>query len=160
VTITLILIWKVRAVHSFALTLQSKHLLGFNLVRFVGLVFIYLYSVGRFPLSFGLLGGIGDCAVAASAAALICVPRWQRGKIVLAWNAVGLVDIVGVVFTAMREGLRDPLPMEPLRQFPLDLLPLFFVPLIIVSHLLIFFTGCELHRNEPLRTAASSHTGR
>jgi len=137
--LTLIFCWKVPAVRSFALALPAEHVLAFHLVRCVGLALIYLYLEGRLPRSFGLIGGAGDCLVAVSAAVLILVPGWQRKTTIPAWNAVGLADIVGVVFSAMREGLRDPHSMEPLRQFPLDLLPLFFVPLIIASHLLIFY---------------------
>ena len=147
VVFTLILFWTVRAVRSFALRLQVRHLLGFNLIRLVGLVLIYLYSVGRLPASFGLVGGIGDCIVAVSAAMLLCVPRWQQGMPLFAWNFFGFADIVGVVTSALREGLRDPLAMEPLRQFPLNLLPLFFVPLISASHFLIFHS----HRQQPQR---------
>jgi hypothetical protein len=115
VILTIILFWNVGPLRAFAMSLQPKHLLSFNLLRFVGLAFVYLYSVGRFPLSFGLLGGIGDCLVAASAAVLLCLPRWQHRKPFLAWNVFGLVDIVGVVFSALRDGLHYFHFLEPLR---------------------------------------------
>lgn len=51
---------------------------------------------------------------------------------------MGFVDIIFVVFSALRFGLRDWQSMHPLRELPLSLLPTFLVPLIIVSHVLIF----------------------
>jgi hypothetical protein len=51
---------------------------------------------------------------------------------------MGFVDIIFVVFSALRFGLRDWQSMHALRELPLSLLPTFLVPLIIVSHVLIF----------------------
>jgi hypothetical protein len=56
----------------------------------------------------------------------------------LIWNTFGLIDIVLVVFSALRFGLKDWQAMHVLRDLPLSLLPTFLVPLIIASHVLIF----------------------
>jgi hypothetical protein len=63
---------------------------------------------------------------------------YESRSLVLFWNSFGLFDIVLVVMTALRVGLRDWQSMAALRELPLSLLPTFFVPLIIVSHILIF----------------------
>ena len=55
------------------------------------------------------------------------------------WNVFGLADILGVVASALREGLRDSRSMLPLREFPLSMLPLFVVPLVICSHILMLY---------------------
>ncbi|PYJ23155.1 MAG: hypothetical protein DME99_03640, partial [Verrucomicrobia bacterium] len=59
--------------------------------------------------------------------------------LLVVWNTIGLIDIVFVVFSALRFGLRDWQSMHALRELPLSLLPMFLVPLIIASHVLIFF---------------------
>jgi hypothetical protein len=56
----------------------------------------------------------------------------------LIWNTLGLIDIVFVVFSALRFGLKDWQSMQALRELPLSLLPTFLVPLVIASHVLIF----------------------
>jgi hypothetical protein len=56
----------------------------------------------------------------------------------LIWNTIGLIDIIFVVFSALRFGLKDWQLMHALRELPLSLLPTFLVPLIIASHVLIF----------------------
>jgi len=54
------------------------------------------------------------------------------------WNTLGLIDIIFVVSSALRFGLKDWQSMHALRELPLSLLPTFLVPLIIASHVLIF----------------------
>ena len=56
----------------------------------------------------------------------------------LAWNVVGLIDIVFVVVNAGRVAMADPDGMRALLQLPFILLPLFLVPLVIATHLLLF----------------------
>lgn len=142
VAIALLAIWTIPPVRAFVNLLSIRQRVALHLVRFVGIVFVVLYTLGRFPFSFGLLGGMGDIAVATGALGLLGLagsrgPAGSR-EWTLAWNTLGLVDILGVVPTALKEGLHDTSMMAPLREFPLSLLPTFFVPLIIVSHFLIF----------------------
>jgi hypothetical protein len=73
-----------------------------------------------------------------AAAAILLLPSLRRRLILMIWNTLGFIDILLVVFLALRCGLRDWNSMAPLREFPLDLLPTFIVPLIITSHVLIF----------------------
>jgi hypothetical protein len=90
------------------------------------------------PSEFAVPAGIGDIATAAFALLLLAFYGVRNPKVLLAWNTFGLVDILFVVFTALRVGLADWHSMHRLREFPLGLLPTFLVPLIIVSHVLIF----------------------
>jgi hypothetical protein len=59
-------------------------------------------------------------------------------SLLLIWNTLGLIDIIFVVFSALRFGLKDWQSMHALRELPLSLLPTFLVPLVIASHVLIF----------------------
>ena len=71
-------------------------------------------------------------------AVVSAMPTRIAKTFLLSWNALGLIDIVFVVSSALRFGLKDWQSMHALREFPLSLLPTFLVPLIIASHVLIF----------------------
>jgi hypothetical protein len=89
--------------------------------------------------AFALPAAYGDITVAILAFFLLVIPPMTKSRpFMLAWNTLGLIDILFVVITALRVGLRDWPGMAPLRELPLVLLPTFFVPLIIASHVLIF----------------------
>jgi len=92
------------------------------------------------PYAFAVPGGLGDIAVAILPTLLLLwgPPRDARRRAAyLAWNALGLVDILFVVVTAARLGLADPASMAALLRLPLSLLPTFLVPLIIASHVIL-----------------------
>ena len=117
-------------------------LVAIHLVRFVGAWFIALYRRGELPFEFAVPGGWGDVLAAAGATALLvgAIPARKRGRrrAVLAWNVLGLLDIVYVLATAARLYFADPTLLAPLTRMPLSLLPTYFVPLIVLSHLRIF----------------------
>jgi hypothetical protein len=94
---------------------------------------------GQLPCAFATRAGWGDIVVAVLASAVVAAMRTQFGtKLLVVWNTIGLIDIILVVFSALRFGLKDWQSMHILRELPLSLLPTFFVPLIIASHVLIF----------------------
>jgi hypothetical protein len=109
----------------------------FHLTRFVGFYFLALYARGELPWAFAVPGGWGDIVVAAAALLLVLfVPpdRPAGRRAYLAWNVVGLLDIVGVVLTAARLAFADPTSMSALLDLPLSLLLTFVVPGIIATH--------------------------
>lgn len=149
VTITAgIAIWVVPALRRWAIFVSVRSLLALHLARFVGVYFLVLCRRGTLSCVFARPAGIGDIIVATGAAILL---GWSSSSsrvgdatagaqrpYLLVWNTIGLLDILFVVFSALRVGLRDPAGMAPLRAFALSLLPAFLVPVIIVSHILIF----------------------
>ncbi len=117
-----------------------RQIVALHLTRFVGFYFLVLYARGELPYAFAVLGGWGDIVVATGALAIVLlIPDLlgQRGWI-LAWNLIGLVDILFVVSTAARLAFSDPASLRALLVLPLGLLPTFLVPLIIASHILLF----------------------
>ena len=123
-------------------SLELDALVALHLTRLVGAAFLTLHAAGRLPARFAVPSGIGDIVVALTAGLALIAwmpPRTSRHRwFLLAWNLVGLLDIVAVVVTALHVGLKDWHGMAPLRAFPLSLLPTFLVPLIIGSHAEIF----------------------
>jgi len=113
-------------------------ILGLHLVRFVGFYFLWLSSQGRLDPFFANSAGIGDIVTALGATVLLVLPAAREGKWLLAWNILGLVDILFVVVNAARTVMHDPASLAEFFHLPLGLLPTFLVPLIIVSHLVVF----------------------
>ena len=132
--------WKITAIKAWALAIHVQWLVLFHLTRLVaGASFLIFCRRGELPCAFAKSAGWGDIVVAVLALAVFAAIRAPFAKaIVLVWNAVGLLDIVFVVSSALRFGLHDWQSMHVLRELPLSLLPMFLVPLIITSHVLIF----------------------
>ncbi len=108
--------------------------------RFVGIYFLVLHKRGQLPYAFAVPGGWGDIlvAVTAVAVAVLADPARPSGcAALLAWNVLGLADILFVVTTAGRLGSADPASMSALLRLPLSLLPTFLVPIIIATHILM-----------------------
>src|SRR5262249_4390061 len=93
------------------------------------------------PRAFAVPGGWGDVVVATLALALLIVGGAldRRPRLVGAWNALGLLDILFVVATAARLALADSDSMNALLRLPLSLLVTFLVPIIIADHLGVFW---------------------
>ena len=143
VSLTLVLLLSYRFwpyFRDFVRGLPLRFLILIHVTRFVGYYFLILYAKGQLPYAFAVPGGWGDIAVAASAIGLCCLPlHTPLGKrVALAWNVLGLLDILLVVGTAAVLGATNPMSMLALTVPPLCLLPTFLVPIIIASHVVIF----------------------
>jgi hypothetical protein len=114
-----------------------RALVLFHLTRFVGVCFLILHARGRLPWAFAVPGGWGDIVVAVAAVLLVLLVRPEGPvgrRAYLAWNVLGLLDILGVVVTAARLAFRDPASMQALLELPLSLLLTFVVPGIVTTH--------------------------
>jgi hypothetical protein len=132
--------WKIASIRVWALNVDVRWLVLFHVTRlFAGAYFLVLCQRGELPCGFARPAGWGDIIVAVLALAVVSATRTRFAKtLLLVWNMLGLIDIIFVVFSALRFGLKDWQPMHALRELPLSLLPTFLVPLIIASHVLIF----------------------
>ena len=132
--------WKITAIKAWALAVNGQWLVLFHLTRLIaGAYFLVLCGHGELPCAFATRAGWGDIIVALFALLVIAAIRARfANAFVLVWNTLGLLDIIFVVFSALRFGLHDWQSMHALRKLPLSLLPTFLVPLIIASHVLIF----------------------
>jgi len=123
------------------LNIDLRWLVVLHLTRlFAGAYFLVLCQRRQLPCAFATPAGWGDIVIGVLAVAWVSSMRpTQFAKaFLLAWNTLGLIDIVFVVASALRFGLKDWQSMHALRELPLSLLPTFLVPLIIASHVLIF----------------------
>jgi hypothetical protein len=129
-----------RRFRAWLMAVPVDALVALHVSRFVGAYFLVLHAQGRLPWAFAVPGGWGDIAVATGALVLVLLRRIGRPAPHAAytvWNVLGLLDILGVVATAVRHALADPASMRPLVELPLSLLPSFLVPLIIFTHLVL-----------------------
>lgn len=141
--LTVALVVAGRTIDSFRVWLMQldwRVIVGLHLSRFVGLAFLWFYARGELPYAFAVPGGIGDIIVATAALGLLLFSDAiaRRPRLLMAWNVLGLTDIVLVVFTAARLAFAVPQSMVGLMRFPLSLVPTFLVPLIVASHVLLF----------------------
>jgi hypothetical protein len=131
----------VPALRAWVLSVDLRALVLFHVTRFVGLYFLVLYGRGELPWDFAVPGGWGDILVAITAL-LVAAAAPGGGPAgwwaYLAWNVLGLTDILLVVTTAARLALTMPGSMRALTVLPLNLLLTFVVPIIIVTHVIIF----------------------
>lgn len=120
-------------------------LIGVQLYRTLGVVFLLAYADGLMPAAFALPAGIGDILVGL-AAPIVAVgvarnlPRWRPYAV--AWNIAGIADLVLAVTMGF---LTSPSPFQQLAledpnaaitRWPFVLVPTFAVPVAILLHLL------------------------
>jgi hypothetical protein len=127
-----------------------RPIVALHVTRFVGFAFLEYAKRGLLPREFAVPAGWGDILVATVAINIVMfLPRpASKPWLLLAWNALGLADILNVVFTAARLAMADPASMRALMQFPMSVVPTFLVPLIIASHVLVFWRLRRLARAE------------
>ncbi len=137
---TLAALWFFRPISTWATAVDPRWFVSFHFTRFVGIYFLVLYERGELPFAFAVPGGWGDIAVAAVAVLLVIAgaPHGRRRGAYVAWNVLGLVDILFVVATATRLAIADPQSMAALLRLPLSLLPTFVVPIVIATHIWLF----------------------
>jgi len=149
--LVLLACWKITPIRVWALNVDVRWLLLLHLTRLpAGVYFLLLCERGQLPCAFARPAGWGDMIV-AFLALVVVVLMWApfAKALLLIWNSIGLIDIIFVVFSALRFGLKDRQSMHALRELPFSLLPTFLVPLIIASHVLIFV---RLGRGEQARS--------
>jgi hypothetical protein len=119
-------------------------LVGVQVYRVVGFIFLSLYGLDQLPGEFALPAGIGDVAIGL-AAPVVAFALYRRYSWAPAaarvWNVAGIADLVVAVATGF---LSSPGPLQMLAldrpnqlisAFPLVLIPLFAVPLSVLLHL-------------------------
>ena len=124
-----------------------ERLVGVQIFRVLGFVFIAVWAIGSLPGRFALSAGLGDIAVGLIAlfVALALVRRASGSRtLALAWNTLGVLDLVAAIGlgTGLFVRLFAPgTPVEPaaaMTMFPLVLVPTFGVPLALILHVLSY----------------------
>lgn len=159
-----LLIWRSGAVRGVIDAVPQSWLVGVQLYRALGIIFLILYAGGALPGLFAWPAGLGDIIVGILApvvATAYARDPDRNGDMVGAWNWFGIGDLVIAVGTGFitAPSIIQPFAVEPANQlisiFPLVLIPTFLVPVSVLLHLASL---TKLHRTEPRRVESRSGT--
>ena len=113
-------------------------LVGVQVYRILGFIFLRLWSHGLLPVYFALPAGIGDMLVGVTALPLAFVLRSDSRlarRLALGWNVFGILDLVNAVTKGITTALAQVTSnTSPLLSYPLVLVPAFGVPLSFILH--------------------------
>jgi hypothetical protein len=138
------LIWRSAAVRRVIDAVPQSWMVGVQLYRALGVVFLILYATGKLPGLFAWPAGVGDILVGVLAPVVaIAYARdpHQNGDMVSAWNWFGIGDLVIAVGAGVMTSpsLLQSFAVEPpnhlITLFPLVLIPTFLVPVSILLHM-------------------------
>ena len=134
----------VPALRTWLSGLPLRLLVMMHVLRIIGVAFLVSNAApGGLPDAFAQRAGYGDIFAAITALVLAvgflpAVTRFRR-RLLLAWNVLGLIDLVVAVGTNFLIQLSGSPAMEPLVTAPLVYVPFYFVPLLLFVHLVIFY---------------------
>jgi len=105
--------------------------------RFFGLVFLLPGVVGNLPASFAPFAAYWDFATGLLAilALLTVKVRPLFWTFVVAFNLVGVVDLILDYYHAVRAGL----PLQPGQMGAAYAIPILYVPLLMITHVVAFY---------------------
>jgi hypothetical protein len=121
----------------------QQWLVGVQVFRVLGAIFLILSATGTLPRLFALPAGLGDLVVGLLApvvgAAYARAPQKAAG-LVAAWNVLGLLDLtdalgLGFLTAPSRYALEVQPTSDLMTVLPLVLVPVYLVPLFFVFHL-------------------------
>lgn len=118
-------------------------LIGVQLYRTLGVIFLIAHATGLLPGVFALPAGYGDILVGLTAVLVAYLyARWGLAarRIVTAWNVLGIADLVMAVSLGFLSSpgrfqmLSLGEPNQMISAYPLVMIPVFAVPLSILLH--------------------------
>ncbi|MGH6856750.1 MAG: hypothetical protein ACRECP_03660 [Methylocella sp.] len=139
-----LLIWRSSTVARIIDAVPQHWLIGVQVYRALGAIFLILYATGKLPGLFAWPAGLGDVltgVLAPVVAVAYARAPSKNADLVFAWNLFGLADLVVAVTAGF---LTSPsrfqlfsfdLPSELIGEFPLVLVPVFAVPVSVLLHL-------------------------
>jgi hypothetical protein len=148
-----LLLWRSPLVARIIDAVPQQWLVGVQLYRALGLIFLILYASGKLPGLFAWPAGVGDILVGvlAPVVALSYVRNpFKNGNLVFAWNTFGIADLIVAVTAGFvsAPSFVQPIVVQPRSELmtvlPMVLIPVFLVPLSIVLHLASL---AKLHRS-------------
>ena len=136
-----------KATRAALMGIPSQVLIGLNISRVLGVLFLLLAATGRLAGPFPYFAGIGD--IIAGAAAFTLVRSMSRGEPVAAariraWNWFGTFDLVLAVTLGMTSANGSPIQVihvgagsEAVQYLPFCLIPTVLVPFYLITHALL-----------------------
>ena len=154
IVIGVLLVWRSELAQRILDAVPQPWLVGVQLYRALGVVFLMLYAGGQLPALFAWPAGVGDIAVGLSApfvALAYARAPHENGGTVRAWNLLGILDLTVAVTMGF---LTSPSAIAPIvvhpsselvTMLPLVMIPVYMVPLSILLHIASLV---KLHREQ------------
>jgi len=148
--------WFSSAFRDFVLGIDLRVATAIQAWRAAGLGFIALYVYGVLPGSFAWPAGLGDLAIGLTAPwvilTLIRRPGFAASNVFVAWNVLGLLDLVnavsvGALSSALATGAPGEITTGPMAQLPLVLVPAYLVPIFVMLHAAALFQSRRLAKH-------------
>jgi hypothetical protein len=162
IVVIVFLLWREGWLRRIVRSLSLQWLIGIQLYRVLGAVFLLGWLSGELPSELGLPTFILDLTIGLTAIPVaILSQRRERRGLVVAWNIVGLLDFAySISLTLLALPGLSLISMNPspalIGQLPLSLIAVWAVPLSIALHL---FTLFKLRESAAAPVAsAPSHT--
>lgn len=125
----------------FLLTADPRTLTFLQAWRVAGFAFVVAGAYKVLPNVFALPAGYGDLFIGLTApfAAMLLAKPERRGALI-AWQLLGVLDLVmavilGVLASPRVQLIGDGLTTAPLTLLPLSMVPTFAVPLVLILHI-------------------------
>jgi hypothetical protein len=136
------LIWRSPGVGRIIDAVPQSWIVGVQLYRALGAIFLILYATDNMPGLFAWPAGVGDITVGLLAPVVALAyardARQNAGR-VTAWNVLGILDLVVAITTGFITSPSTLFSYEPPNEliaiFPLVLIPVYLVPLSLLLHL-------------------------
>jgi hypothetical protein len=123
-------------------------LVGLNIFRLGGVLFVFLALAGRLSGPFPYSAGWGDFATGALAIPVVglAASRTRTGdRLILAWNTFGILDLIAAVMLGLVSRNGSPLQLihagvgtAAMLALPWAFIPAVLVPFFLVVHAVIF----------------------
>lgn len=146
-------------------------LVGLNISRLLGAMFLLLAAEGRLSGPFPYSAGWGDIVVGALALPALWLasrPVPQAPAFLSAWNILGALDLIVAVALGITSGAESPLPLfesgnvSLVQGMPWSFIPTVLVPFWLIVHAILFVQIRQAARvgTAPRWTARPVHAGR
>jgi hypothetical protein len=132
---------------SAMLALPMPLLIGLNVIRSLGFMFLALQAVGRLGGPFPVSAGVGDITTGALAipVALLAARGSPRfGFVIAAWNAFGVLDLAAAVALGVVSANGSPIQLifagsgsEAVQHLPYSMIPTVLVPFFLMTHAVV-----------------------
>lgn len=161
IVLGVVLFWRWGLLRRVIEIIPNEWLVGVQLYRVIGGVFLVLYATDHIPGFFALPAGIGDVLVGLLAPLVaIAYARGADGASTTArwWNFSGLIDLVVAITTGFLSSpsrfqlVAFDRPNNLITMFPLVMIPAFLVPLSVLLH---FASLYKLRHEGEVRSLAS-----
>ncbi len=143
--LAMLLAWRlVPGVRAAMLNIPTELLIGLNIARVLGVLFLFLAAAGRLSGPFPYFAGLGDIITGLGAiplAVLVARNGAKYGRRIAAWNAFGALDLFVAVGLGVTSADGSPQQLihagvgsAAMQHMPYALIPAVLVPFYLITH--------------------------